>query len=238
MTGTHLWQDDIQLPSAPFEHVVMEGDSAFAPTSPRKSPGRSLHTFTFESRFHECATTLSIHDGHYLRARCIRPGGRSLAYEVDLRFADPSPVRVHRTSWPWLAAATGFAVLAGLAAWMGPSLDSRPGNLNLLIATLASAACLVSLLTTARRTTESLELRSAHGRVTLVSLTGGIGRTRRARGFLAEVAFHVESARRAQAQDAPAFLCDELREHRRLHEVGVLSNAEYAVSKARILAAH
>jgi hypothetical protein len=229
---------DVRSPGTLFEHVVIEGDPAFIPPLHPHDPGRALRTYALESRFHGYVTELAIRDGHYLSARCVRPRGRSCDYGFDLRFADPTPIRVYRTSWRWLALAAGSGLSVYAAMQIGPAMDGGIAGLHLLIAVPAAAAGLMALLAAARRTTESLELRSAHGRARLVGLVGGIGRARSARGFLIELARHIEAARLARSQDRRQFLCAELREHRRLYELGVLSDDEYAASKASILAAH
>ena len=44
--------------------------------------------------------------------RTVRPDAQPRKYEVDLRFANPKPVRVRSISWFWLTLAASLALLA------------------------------------------------------------------------------------------------------------------------------
>jgi hypothetical protein len=48
----------------------------------------------------------------------------------------------------------------------------------------------------------------------------------------------INAAKAERPQERPQFLRDEMREHHRLRELGVLSEEQYEQSKARILASH
>ena len=102
---------------------------------------------------------------------------------------------------------------------------------------LAVCAALVGLY----RTTKTLVLFSVSGRARLLELTGGVGSFRAMRSFSRTLAAHVRiaSARRRRGEGSRAeHLRDEMREHLRLKEARVLSEKEYEMSKARILAKH
>ena len=64
----------------------------------------------------------------------------------------------------------------------------------------------------------------------------GLGRA--LRPFLTKLSAHVRIAVAARRPSKALHLRDEMREHARLHETGVLSKQEYEAGKARILAAH
>jgi hypothetical protein len=89
-----------------------------------------------------------------------------------------------------------------------------------------------------RRTVESLEFVSMHGGATLVSVMGGIGSARAGKRFFIELIKSINAAKAARPQDRPQFLRDEMREHHRLRELGVISQEQYEQGKARILASH
>ena len=78
-----------------------------------------------------------------------------------------------------------------------------------------------------RRTTESLEFVSMHGGATLVSVTGGIGSARAGKKFFIELIKSINAAKAARPQERPQLLRDEMREHHRLRELGVLSEEQY-----------
>src|SRR5690606_37255266 len=125
------------------------------------------------------------------------------------------------------------AVLSALSAAATPW--DRPGFIAALITLLVSVG---TFLLFRRRTTESLQFRSVHGNATLVSVTGGIGSTRGGKLFFVELIKDINAAKAARPQEKPQFLRDEMREHHRLRELGVLTEAEYEASKMRILSAH
>jgi hypothetical protein len=99
---------------------------------------------------------------------------------------------------------------------------------------LAVCAALVAMY----RTTETLALFSVCGRARLLELTGGVGSFRAIRRFTRALAAHVKIATAARRRTRGEHLRDEMREHLRLREAGVLSEQEYETSKRRILARH
>jgi hypothetical protein len=220
------------------EHISIEGEPDVY-VAPTKQPHRiTRHSYTLASRLRGCISELAILEDHYLGVRCVRPDAAPCKYQFDLRFANPKPVRVRHVSWTWLIVCVGLAVLGG-----GALASASSANLPLLSVGMiggAVALCMgaASLLLFLRRTTESLEFRSAHGEATLVSVTGGIGSARAGKQFFVELIKSINAAKLARPQQKQQFLRDEMREHHRLRELGVLSEQQYEQSKARILAAH
>jgi hypothetical protein len=86
--------------------------------------------------------------------------------------------------------------------------------------------------------TETLCVFSVHGRANLLKLTGGLGTFRSVRSFTRKLEAHIDIAGAARRSSLGQHLRDEMREHFRLHEAGVLSNEAYDDSKKRILAGH
>jgi hypothetical protein len=72
----------------------------------------------------------------------------------------------------------------------------------------------------------------------LLEFTGGLGTFRVARLFIAKLSAHIRLAAGARRRTKTEHLRDEMREHLRLKEIGVLSAEEYEQSKARILKQH
>jgi hypothetical protein len=222
------------------EHISIEGEpDPDLHVAPAKEPHRiTRHSYTLASRLRGCATELAILEGWRLGVRCVRPDQAPRKYQVDLRFASPRPVRVRQISWTWLIVSVGLALLGGGALMRAWTLNAA------LLSTLpiggAAALCmsLGALSLFLRRTTESLEFRSVHGGATLFSVTGGVGSARAGKKFFVELIKAINAAKLARPQAQPQFLRDEMREHHRLHDLGVLSDQQYEQSKARILAAH
>ena len=217
-------------------HIEAEPGSVAAPTPHRLRKVRT--SYLLKSSLRGCETEVSILEDHFVSVRTVRPDAQPRKYEVDLRFANPKPVRVRTISWFWFSLASCMALLAagGLwATWADAGRWSSPIFLAALVTLLASAGATIMFL---RRTVESLEFVSAHGGVTLVSVVGGIGSARAGKRFFIELIKSINAAKATRRQELPQFLRDEMREHHRLRQLGVLTEQQYEQSKARILASH
>ena len=217
-------------------HIEAEPGTVAAPTPHRRRKVRS--SYVLKSRLRGCETEVSILEDHFIAVRTVRPDAQPRKYEVDLRFANPKPVRVRSISWFWLTLAASLGLLAagGLwATWTDAGRWSSPIFLSALVTLLAAGGATIMFL---RRTVESLEFVSMHGGATLVSVVGGIGSARAGKRFFIELIKSIIAAKAARPQERPQFLRDEMREHHRLRELGVLTEQQYEQSKARILASH
>lgn len=226
----------IVIARAEHIHIEAEPDTVAAPTPLRQRKVRS--SYLLKSRLRGCETEVCILEDHFITVRTVRPDAQQRKYEVDLRFANPKPVLVRSISWFWLGLAGCLALLAagGLwSTWSDAARASSPIFLTALVTLLASGGATILFL---RRTVESLEFISAHGGATLVSVVGGIGSARAGKRFFIVLIKSINAAKIARPQDHPQFLRDEMREHHRLRELGVLSELQYQQSKARILASH
>jgi hypothetical protein len=220
------------------EHIHIEADpgAGAAPAALRRRTVRT--SYALKSRLRGCETEVAIHEDHFAAVRIVRPDREPLKYEVDLRFANPKPVRVRSISWFWLTLAACLALLAigGIAAtWSDGGRWSSPIFLTALVTLLAAGGATILFL---RRTVESLEFVSMHGGATLVSVVGGIGSARSGKRFFIELIRSINAAKAERRQDRPQFLRDEMREHHRLRELGVISEQQYEQSKTRILGSH
>ena len=217
-------------------HIEAEPGSVAAPTPHRMRKVRT--SYVLKSRLRGCETEVSILEDHYATVRTVRPDAQARKYEFDLRFANPKPLRVRSISWFWLTLAGSMLALAagGLwATWTDAGRWSSAIFLSALVTLLASGGALIMFL---RRTVESLEFISMHGGATLVSVAGGIGSARAGKRFFIDLIKSINAAKAARPQDRPQFLRDEMREHHRLRELGVITDEQYEQSKARILASH
>jgi hypothetical protein len=217
-------------------HIEAEPGTVAAPAPSRRRKVRS--TYVLKSRLRGCETEVSILEDHFAAVRTVRPDAQERKYEVDLRFANPKPLLVRTISWFWLSLAACMVLLAAgglLATWTDAGRWSSPIFLAALVLLLASAGATILFL---RRTVESLEFVSMHGGATLISAVGGIGSARTGKRFFVELIKSINAAKAARPQERPQLLRDEMREHHRLRELGVLSEQQYEQSNARILASH
>lgn len=227
-----------QPAAARAEHISIEGEADSFDT-PLKQPHRiTRHRYVLRSTLRGCCTELAILEGGYLGVQMTRPDRETLKYQFDLRFTEPKPVLVRHVSWTWLVVSVGLILLGAGALFSTISAQAPLLSVGMVGGAIAVLAGVGAALLFLRRTTESLEFHSAHGGATLVSVTGGIGSTRGGKKFFIELMKTIAGAKRERPQGKPQFLRDEMREHHRLHALGVLSEEEYASSKARILAAH
>jgi len=215
------------------EHILLESDWRQVPElrDARKSHGRTA----VRSRLRRRVLHLEIIDYYYLSVRS-HAGARALEFSLDLRFARAPQLSRH-IAWRWLAASLALIVVPALIAiaihtsawWRREWLPA-----SLVVAAVWAATTLVGLY----RTTETISLRSTCGGARLLEYTGGPGTLRALRPFVAKLTAHIRLAADARRPTKAEHLRDEMREHQRLRELGVLSIGDYEVSKARILGQH
>jgi len=209
------------------EHILLESEQEHTVPDPR-GPRRRHARVDVPDRIRRRVLRLEVIDYFYLTVRVQRSQSVIAEYVLDLRFVDPSVRMSRHIATRWLVATL---VLAALAVAIGMC--------NWLVACLIASTLTVGAgLVCAYRTTETLAVFSLHGRARLLEYTGTFGLGRALRPFLIKLSAHVRIAVAARRPSKALHLRDEMREHARLHEAGVLSKLEYEASKARILAAH
>jgi hypothetical protein len=87
-------------------------------------------------------------------------------------------------------------------------------------------------------TTESLLFVSQTGRARFITITGGLGTTHAARKCALDVVKHIKAAHKASKQPRAHYLRDEMREHSRLKDTGVITEEQYEGAMTKILKAH
>jgi hypothetical protein len=219
---------------AAAEHILLESDERKIP-HPRCS--RKQHArIELHSRLRRRALQLELIDYYYLVVRSYRADLVAAEYVLDLRFVDASLTLSRHFASRWLLSTLVLIVLAGAIAFRIGGSAAPVGWLaaSLIVFVMAVAAAIVCIY----RTTETLSMYSVHGRARLFEFTSGLGVKRAFRPFTNKLAAHVKLATAARRTMRSEHLRDEMREHFRLRESGVLSAEEYEASKARILAAH
>jgi hypothetical protein len=221
------------MPTA--EHILLESEFREVPglRAARKVHGR----VSFRSRLRRRAVELHLIDYYYLAVRS-RSRSTWLEYVLDLRFVDRPRVSRH-FAWRWITASlllTGLAYEILVRPWASASPWWQRHWLT-AYATV-SAAWAVATFVAVYRTTETVRLLSTDGAARLLECTGGLGTLRDLRRFMTKVAAHVQLAVAARRSTQAEHLRDEMREHLRLKELGVLSQPEYESAKVRILHQH
>jgi hypothetical protein len=217
------------------EHILLESDSRQVP-----DPGdaRTVHArIEFRSRLRRRVLRLEIIDYYYLS---VRSHSRSVLreYVLDLRFVG-APRWLRHISWRWFTFPLVLLVLAsGFASQIHPSASPWLPHDWLAVCVIVVVAWGFATLVGVYRTTETVSLFSTHGAARLLECTGGLGTFHDVRRFMATLAVHIRLASGARRRTRAEHLRDEMREHLRLKEIGVLSAAEYEAAKVRILRQH
>jgi hypothetical protein len=216
------------------EHILLESDVCEVPDL---RAVRKVHArIAFRSRLRGRFTQLEIIDYYYLAVRShSRAGG--LEYVLDLRFVDTPRVSRH-ISWRWITASLLLTTLAYGILRLGPLAPQWWHRYSLPLCAAVMGAWAVATLLAVYRTTETVRLFSSVGAARLLDCTGGLGTVRGLRRFMAKVTAHIRLAAGARRRTQAARLRDEMREHVRLKEIGVLGEPEYESAKSRILGKH
>ena len=219
------------------EHISIEAESD-TPVSTRPPHRKSKAKYELASGLRHCSTELSLLEEHYLQVHARRRGREPQKYSIDLRFLNSQPSRVRHVAWMWWSLSVALLLSTGAAIWFALASNAMLSSPGLAIAGITAIAMIATTILGIRDTTESLNFTSTHGHAILVNVLGGIGSTQAGKTFFVAVIKEIAAAKVARAQPKQQLLRDEMREHHRLRELGVLNEAEYEASKARILKAH
>jgi hypothetical protein len=219
------------------EHILLESDSRQVPDL---RDARTVHArIEFRSRLRRRILQLEIIDYYYLS---VRSHSRSilLEYVLDLRFVD-APRRLRHISWRWITfslVSLAIAPALGIASRIDHSAAPWWPHARLPVCAAVIAVWAFATLVGVYRTTETVSLFSTHGAARLLECTGGLGTLHVFQRFMAKLAAHIRLASGARRRTKAEHLRDEMREHLRLKQMGVLSAGEYETAKVRILDQH
>jgi hypothetical protein len=216
------------------EHILLESDVREVPDLGR---ARKVHAqVALRSRLRRRVLHLEIIDYYYLSVR-LQTLALQLEYVLDLRFVG-APRLSRKVAWRWIAAALTLAALTVAALRMPPTAPPWSPQERLAICLTLTGAWAFVMLVAAYRSTETVRLFSINGAARLLEYTGSLGTFRTARRFLTKLAAHIQLASKARRSTRAEHLRDEMREHLRLMELGVLNAENYEASKVRILSRH
>ena len=218
------------------EHISLESEAFETRAAP--NPARPLVRYALSQGGRSITKAVSILHDHYVSIETHRSAGTE-THTIDLRFVDARPVAVRKVAKRCLRAGIVAIVSTALAVALYsllPDVAQRIGGvwtpIGLGAVTLACFALCFYL------TRESLLFVSVHGRARLIVITGRLGTIRRAKQCVADIVAHIKIAHRQFKQTKQSYLRDEMREHSRLREQGLLSERQYDEAKGRILRSH
>lgn len=220
------------------EHISLESDGGAQRPAP--NTGKPLIRFELGEDERNATSAICILRDQFVAIETVDADLAHRQYTVDLRYVDPRPAGIRKVAWPWLYVAIGLAALAAIAGTLysfAPAFAQSIGGLYTAIGlgVLSVAGFVLSY----RFSREFVVFVSVHGRARLITIRGGLGTIRRVQPCTAEIIKHTKTARlQAASQPKQAFLRDEMREHSRLRDQGVINEQEYASARTRILGAH
>jgi len=218
------------------EHILLESDDR---TVPDPCTARKSHAqCAFRSRLRNRTLQLEIIDFYYLSVKLGRAHSTVSEYVLDLRFVDPAVHVSRHIAWRSIVATLAIGALTFLSLTQISSPPQWWPHDWLFVCAVLLVLTASALLVCTYRTTETLALRSAHGRARLLEFTGRLGMSGSLRPFMNKLRAHIRIATTARRPTKRQHLRDEMREHYRLKEIGVLASLEYDASKSRILAEH
>jgi hypothetical protein len=219
------------------EHIVLESDEREIPHF--RSQRRVHATLKCRSRLQRRRLNLSIIDYHYLAVCLVQSAAAPQEYVLDLRFVDPTFALTRRVPWRCIWAALALtAAAAASTLWFAVATAAPQRHLAAVISAALVAGAVLAWVAVAARLVETVALHSLHGRAAVLEYRGSAGTLRRVRPFMRKLAAHVQLAAAARRANMAEHLRDELREHYRLKEAGVLAAEIYDACKKRILARH
>jgi hypothetical protein len=217
------------------EHILLESDTREMPDvrTARKSHARA----ELRSLLRGHVLQLEIIDYYYLAVRA-RLGSTEREFVLDLRFVH-TPRLARHIAWRWIGASLSILVLCAAIVAVIRALAPHWWRQEWpAVCGAAAIAWIVATYVALYRTTETVSLFSTYGVARVLQFTGGPGTLRRARPFVGKLAAHIRLAAAARRRTKGEHLRDEMREHQRLKDIGVLSEDDFQTSKARILRQH
>lgn len=214
------------------EHISLGGEdeSAEADATPRSVEYR----LNLKRPSHAAEQTIKLYDDGSIGVE-ERHRKRSRRYTLHTRFLDPAP-QVSRH-----IAKRAF-ITAGVTGGLGLALLALPIDFGafdvwrLSGGILLATSGLFALLLAVYRTGDTLRFASLHGRVTVLTITGGICCQRRCAQLVERLAAASAAAREDSSEHED--LRDAMRDHHRLKQEGVIDDPAHEAAKLRILSAH
>jgi hypothetical protein len=217
------------------EHILLE--SEFRQVPDLRDAHKVHARMEFRSRLRRRVLQLEIIDYYFLSVR-LHSRSIPLEYVLDLRFVD-APRLLRHISWRWIIFSLVFIASAtGAAALFHPLATPWWQRDGLAVGVSVVGAWAFATLVGVYRTTETFSLFSIYGAARMLECTGGLGTFQVSRRFMAALSAHIRLASGARRRTKAEHLRDEMREHLRLKEIGVLPAGEYESAKVRILDQH
>ena len=214
------------------EHIVMGGDEE-EETPIQAQPRVVNKQVTLNNRIRGLRTELTFYEEGFLKIREARGKNDSKSHLLNLQFLGLMPRLTRRVAMRTLYTALGLSGVAGLA-WLIAEFTSLARFFG-PIAVVFGAGALLAFLLFVYRTRDRTKFFTAHGEVEVVTLLATLGCYRRCRAVVPEIRRAIEAARANNNPNKAEYLREEMRDHYRLRESGVISPEACAEGTRRIL---
>jgi len=180
----------------------------------------------------------TIFNGSYLgvsrKGKCHEPR----AYWINLAFLDPTPVRHVGQFWSMTTIVLAMVTAAALVTKYSQPAIPVPLLSAGAVAVLC-AATVATFVLALRPSYDRISFCTRHGRSPVLSLAAGRPDRRRVQLFIRRIQAAIDHANAERCDDARThFLRDEMKEHRRLQNAGVLDERQFLIARRLILEAH
>jgi hypothetical protein len=212
------------------EHILISSDEGADPRAAQTVRER----WRLSNALRRQSTEITVFEEGYAEITQHAARNSGAPFRLDLRYLDPIPSITHVVAtrvW-WTAAGCGAVALGAFALAYFAALGALAVSFGLGATAAASVAAAIAL----RRSHETIEFFTLHGRARVLVLVANFGAIKPFRAFVPELSRAIEELAEEITGDTSSFLRAEMREHYRLRGDGVLSVGSCAESTGRILA--
>jgi hypothetical protein len=182
------------------------------------------------------AAHFTIFGGHYVSVHLKRLFRQPVNYWIDLRYVESMPMRIFTLDRPalWVTSGLGaLSIIFFLVAWL-----SRQPLFWLSVAVPLVCGAVLAALILAQRSKDRIVFCSRYARIPWFELLVTKPKRRTVDEFIKSLTGVIHGVGNRRGDTPQERLGAELREHRRLRENGILSEAVYNSAKTHLLGQH
>ena len=220
-------------PTANTEHILLHAEHA-EESRDAETPRTERQRMEINNRLRGIRSEFTFFDDGVLRVREFgwRRGRREV--DIQLRHLEPRPALSRHTATKtlWLALGSALvAALAGVAAYSAVLVV-----VTLPVTAISTVAAAALGLLAAYRSREQVTFRTRHGKVAALTLQANLGCIRSYRALVPLLVSAMSESSTHATPDKNRRLREEMREHYRLRQAGILTPEDCDTGTRRILA--
>lgn len=213
------------------EHISLGDD--FAVLAGAEEPEKITERFEYRNRLRGRRAQLTLYEEGFLRVREWQRKKRVRDYLLSLRYMGTKTSVTRKLPMRVLHVAAGFAgigALASLIAWL-----STWDAFFVPAAVVGFAGAIVSSMLFLYLAHEKTMFSTASGGAVALTLSGTADSFKRCRAMIPEIQGAIEAAQAKNVQNRSDYLRQEMREHYRLREFGVIDHDVCSAATRKIL---